>query len=188
MSNTKQVVRETPESSVNIGGWVTIVHRKFLGYDHKRPIHINGTNYTYFPKKYGKPSFLARFKHNLLNTDGRDWMHAQVYTNTSAGTQGANYIALSNDAGGAAAAHTTLASEISTNGLGRAIATTLTHTDDTNATSLSKTFTASGTQSAQLSGLFNASSSGILVHEATMTSASLVSGDTLAVTWSLTLG
>lgn len=181
-------IQTKPERGLSVGGWVTIVHRKFKGYDYKHPIRVEGTNYVYYPKKYGKPNFLARFKHNLLNDGGRDFMHAQCYTNTSAGTQGANYIALSNDAGGALASHTTLASEISTNGLNRQIATGLTHTTGTNATSLSKTFTASGTQSAQLSGLFNASSVGILVHEATMTSASLVSGDTLAVTWSLTLG
>lgn len=32
--------------------------------------------------------------HNLLTNNGRDLFHAQCYTNTSAGTIGSNYIAL----------------------------------------------------------------------------------------------
>ena len=132
---------------------------------------------------------LCKDKHNLLTTDGRDFFHAQVYTNTSAGTQGANYIALTTDSTGADAGDTTLPSEISTDGLGRAIATTITHTDDTNVTTLVKTFTASGTHTAvQMSGTFNAASVGILAHEAVFTSVTLVSSDTLQVTWTLTLG
>ena len=39
------------------------------------------------------PKQLAFMNHNLLTDAGRDWMHAQVYTNTSAGTRGAGYIA-----------------------------------------------------------------------------------------------
>ena len=59
----------------------------------------------------------------------------------------------------------------------------------TNTTTLQNTFTASATFSAvQLSGLLNAASTGTLGHEATFTSVALVSGDTLQVTWTLTLG
>ena len=142
-------------------------------------------------KNVGRPDeqVLCKDQHNLLTTDGRDFFHAQVYVNTSAGTQGANYIALTTDSSGADAGDTTLPSEISTGGLGRAIATTITHTDDTNVTTLVKTFTASGTHTAvQMSGTFNAASAGILAHEAVFTSVTLVSSDTLQVTWTLTLG
>lgn len=134
-------------------------------------------------------TYLAYNKHNLLTNAGRDFFHAQVYTNTSAGTQGGNYIALTTDTGSPAAGDTTLTSEITTNGLGRAIATTLTHSAGTNATTLAKTFTASGTHTAvQKSGLFNASTSGILTHVNTFTPVTLATNDTLAVSWSLTLG
>ena len=155
----------------------------------KEDSFING--YVTIIKNVGKPDeqTLCKDKHNLLTTDGRDFFHAQVYTNTSAGTQGANYIALTTDSTGADAADTTLPGEISTGGLGRAIATTITHVDDSNTTTLVKTFTSSGTHTAvQMSGTFNASSVGILAHEAVFTSVTLVSSDTLQVTWTLTLG
>jgi hypothetical protein len=47
---------------------------------------------------------------------------------------------------------------------------------------VTKTFTATGTQSAQAFGIFNASSSGTLGFEGTFTSASLVNNDTLSFT------
>ena len=150
---------------------------------------ING--YVTIIKNVGKPDeqILCKDQHNLLTTDGRDFFHAQVYTNTSAGTQGANYIALTTDSTGAAAGDTTLPDEIDSGGLERAIATSITHTDDTNVTTLVKTFTASATHTAvQMSGTFNASSGGILAHEAVFTAVTLVSSDTLQVTWTLTLG
>jgi len=150
---------------------------------------ING--YVTVIKNVGKPDeqILCKDQHNLLTTDGRDFFHAQVYTNTSTGTVGANFIALTTDSSGADAGDTTLPSEITTGGLGRAIATTITHVDDSNTTTLVKTFTSSGTHTAvQMSGTFNAASSGILAHEAVFTAVTLVSSDTLQVTWTLTLG
>ena len=142
-------------------------------------------------KNVGKPDeqVLCKDKHNLLTTDGRDFFHAQVYTNLTAGTRGANFIALTTDSTGAAAGDTTLPSEITTGGLERAVATTLTHVDDSNVTTLVKTFTASATHTAvQMSGTFNAASGATLAHEAVFTSVTLVSSDTLQVTWTLTLG
>ena len=150
---------------------------------------ING--YVTVIKNVGKPDeqILCKDKHNLLTTDGRDFFHAQVYTNTSAGTRGANFIALTTDSTGAAAGDTTLPGEISTGGLERAVATTITHVDDSNTTTLVKTFTASATHTAvQMSGTFNAASGAILAHEAVFTAVTLVSSDTLQVTWTLTLG
>ena len=47
---------------------------------------------------------------------------------------------------------------------------------------ITKTFTATGTQSAQAFGIFNAASTGTLFFEGTFTSASLVTNDTLAFT------
>ena len=132
---------------------------------------------------------LCRNKPNLLTNGGRDFFHAQVYTNTSAGTRGANFIALTTDSSGADATDTSLPSEITTGGLGRAVATTITHSSGTNSTTLNKVFTASTTHTAvQMSGTFNAASSGTLAHEAVFTAVTLVSSDTLSVTWTLTLG
>ena len=188
MANNQRAVLEP---GTEIGGWITVEHRKFAGYDKRCKITVDGTNYSYYLPKYKKPIRLAFWKHNLLNTDGRDFLHAQGYVETAANTTiGAQYIALTTDSSAASAGNTTLTSEISTNGLARAQATTITHTDNTNTTTLAKTFTASGTHTAvHRSGLFNASSSGIMVHEAVFSSdATLVSGDTLTVTWTITLG
>jgi hypothetical protein len=87
-------------------------------------------------------------KHNLLTNGGRDFIHNQAYTNTSAGTQGSRYIAVTTDTGSPAAGDTTLTSEITTNGLGRAAATTNTHSAGTNQSTLGITFTASGAHTA----------------------------------------
>ena len=123
-----------------------------------------------------------------MTNAGRDYFHAQCYTNTSAGGVGCNFVALSENSSGANATHTSVASEINSGGLSRAISSP-THNSGTNVTTLVKTFTASATFSAvQLCGILNAASSGTLGHEATFTSVALVSGDTLQVTWTLTLG
>jgi len=126
---------------------------------------------------------------NLLTTDGRDFYHAQVLTNTSAGTRGSGFLAVTVDATGADAADTTLPGEISTGGLARADATTKTHTDNTNSTTIEHEWTASATHTnVQMCGMFNASSAGIMTHEGTFTAASLISGDKLKVTYVINIG
>jgi hypothetical protein len=128
-------------------------------------------------------------KHNLLTNNGRDFIHNQAYTNTSAGTEGSRYIAVTTNATAPAAGDTTLTTEIASGGLSRAAATTNTHSAGTNTTTLGITFTASGAHtSVQKSGLFNASSSGIMTHENTFTAVTLATNDQLQVTWTLTLG
>jgi len=51
-----------------------------------------------------------------------------------------------------------------------------------------KTFTASGSQAAQKAALFTASSGGTMNHALAFTQRSLISGDTLQVTFTITLG
>lgn len=127
-------------------------------------------------------------KDNLLTDAGRDKAHAQLYTNTSAGARGAGFIAVTTDSGSPADGDTTLASEINTGGLARADASTKTHSAGTNSTTISHTFTASATHTAvQKAALFDAASSGTMYHENTFTSTTLISGDTLTVTWTLTV-
>ena len=133
---------------------------------------------------------VCKNKPNLLTDNGRDYAIAQFYTNTSAGGVGMNFIALTSDSTGADATDTTLPSEITTNGLERLLATTISHSTGTNSTTLNKVFTASGTHTAvQMSGTFNQLAvGGILAHEAVFTPVTLASSDTLSVTWTLTLG
>ena len=129
-------------------------------------------------------------KHNLLTNGGRDFIHAQAYTNTAAGTEGSRFIAVTVNSGAPAAGDTTLTGEITTNGLERAAATTNTHSAGTNTTTLGVTFTATGTHTAvQKSALFNQLAvGGTMTHENTFTPVTLSSADSLQVTWTLTLG
>lgn len=136
-------------------------------------------------------------KDNLHNTGGVDFLHYQGYTSTGTGssssittaTQGSNWMALTTDSAAPSAGDTTLASEISTNGLQRAQCTTRSHTASTNVTTLSITFTASGTFTAvQIGALFNASSTGVMNHEFTFASTNLNSGDQITITVTITGG
>ena len=133
---------------------------------------------------------LCKNKPNLLTNNGRDYAIAQFYTNTSAGGVGMNFIALTVNSAAASASSTLLTDEITTNGLERALATTISHSGGTNSTTLNKVFTASGTHTAvQKSGTFNQLAvGGTIAHEAVFTPVTLASSDTLSVTWTLTLG
>lgn len=106
---------------------------------------------------------------NLVPSAGRDWFHAQLYTNTAAGTQGARYIALSETTSVPDDTWTTLTGEITTGGLARAAASpNPSHIAGTNVSIIEKTFTASANFPAvQVVGLFNAAGpppSGTLAH------------------------
>ena len=133
---------------------------------------------------------ICKDKPNLLTNDGRDYAIAQFYTNTSAGGVGENFIALTVNTAAASTDSTLLTGEITTNGLERALATTISHSTDTNSTTLNKIFTASGTHTAvQMSGTFNQLAvGGTIGHESIFTPVTLASSDTLSVTWTLTLG
>ena len=141
--------------------------------------------------KGGKTEQLAKWKHNLLANSGRDAFHALVYTNTAAGTRGFGYIASTQSSFSPAATDTTLIGEIAANGLTRADATTKTHTASTNSTTIEHTFTASGSFTDVLaSATFVAGTAGTMGHEANFTSGSgtLITNDTLKITWTLNLG
>jgi len=142
-------------------------------------------------KADGRRIELARLVPNLLTNNGRDLFHAQCYTNTSAGTRGSGFVAVTESTITPAAGDTSLTGEIATNGLSRADATTKTHSAGTNATTIEHTFTASGSFTSVLaSALFNASSGVTMTHIANFTTGSgtLATNDTLKVTWTLNLG
>ena len=127
-------------------------------------------------------------KRNLLTNAGRDKAHAQIYTNTSAGARGAGFIAVTVNTGSPADTDTALTGEITGTGLARVDAGTKTHSSGSNSTTISTTFTASGTHTAvQKAALFDAASSGTMYHVNTFTATTLISSDTLTVTWTLTL-
>ena len=153
--------------------------------------NTSGGYVTAIVNKKDKESFyVSHFQKNLLTNSGRDLFHQQCYTNTSNGTRGAGYVALTTDTAAASASDTSLAQELASNGFSRADATTKSHTNGTNSSTVEHTFTASGTVNLiHKSGTFNNASSTTLCHEAVFgTDASLISGDTLKVTWTLNLG
>jgi hypothetical protein len=126
--------------------------------------------------------------HNIITNAGRDYLHTQAYVG-AASTLTFQYIAVSSNAYVPAAGDTTLTSEITTSGLARQIQSINVHTVGTNTTTVGTLFTATGTLSnIQLGALFTAVSSGTMANEATFSLTSVVSGDQLQLTWTITLG
>ena len=139
-------------------------------------------------KNMGKPNeeIICKDKRNLLTDAGRTKAHAQIYTNTSAGARGCGFVAVTVNTAAPADGNTVLTGEITTGGLARADASTKSTT--TNTTTISHTFTASATHTAvQKAALFDAASTGTMYHINTFTATTLISSDTLTVTWTLTL-
>lgn len=107
------------------------------------------------------------------------------------GQGAARYIALTTDTGGPVVGDTTLTSELTTNGLARALAL-FAHTPGATTFTLSKTFAATGTvANIHKAGLFTSgtlASAGVLVAATNLNAdASVANGDSLAVTWTWTL-
>lgn len=132
-----------------------------------------------------KTVFYSSTRPNLLTNAGKDVI-ASAVSNTATQAAACNYLGLTNTGITPAAGDTTLSGEIAVNGLSRAQAT-YAHTGGTSTYTLVKTFTATGAQSAQAAAVFNASSSGSMCFENTFTSVTLANGDTLTVTWTITL-
>jgi hypothetical protein len=124
---------------------------------------------------------------NLITNVGRDFLHTQGYGLAPAGN-GLNFIALSNDPVTENAASTTLSNEIAANGLTRAAGTPA-HTAGTNTTTVTNVFTcATAPQSAQKAALFTALAAGTMNHVLGFTPRALLVGDTLSITFTITLG
>jgi hypothetical protein len=107
------------------------------------------------------------------------------------GQAAARYIALTTDTSGPAVGDVVLTSELTTNGLGRALAT-FAHTPGATTFTLAKTFSATGTQAnIHKAGLFTAgtlTAAGVDVANTNLNAdASVANGDSLAVTWTWTL-
>lgn len=123
---------------------------------------------------------------NLKTNAGMDFLHSQTYGTSGLGANGLNYVALSNDTVTETSASTTLSNEITTNGLARAQGS-VAHTAGTTVTTIQKTFTATGNQSCQKAALFTAASAGTMNHVLAFTPRALASGDTIQVTYTITI-
>lgn len=129
-----------------------------------------------------------RFRTAFLRTNaGRDFQSRVMGDTASTGTgtyAAANYIALTTDATTPALTDTTLTSELTASGLGRAQAV-YAHTGGTLTYTLTKTFTSSDATPRTINkiGVFNAVSTGTLVFATAVPSPpTLVSGDSLTIT------
>jgi hypothetical protein len=127
----------------------------------------------------------------MITNAGKDFQATQMFS-TSPGSNGANYIALTANATAPVVADTALLGEFvaASGGLNRVIGT-YAHTTGTGTTTISKTFTANAndgtSNTVNKAGLFNLSSAGVLVLETVMPSPpTLVSGDSIAITWTQT--
>jgi hypothetical protein len=133
--------------------------------------------------------------HNEITETGVDFIVDQMSDSASA-TASAKYIALSTTATGTVAIdddNTSLDSEISTGGLGRAAGTfggySYSTADNDDSYTVSATFTATGSHTGvQRAGLFTASSAGTMMAENSFSSVNLASGDQLTITWTIDLG
>lgn len=124
---------------------------------------------------------------NVKPTSGMDFIHTQCYGTTGLGGNGLNYIALSNDTLTETTASTALSGEITTNGLARAQGT-VTHTAGSATTTIQRTFTcATAPQAAQKAALFPAGAGGAMNHALGFTQRSLQVGDTLQITYTITI-
>lgn len=123
--------------------------------------------------------------HNLKTNAGLDFIFGQISGTASAST--AQWIALSTSGSAVSVTDTSLPSEISTNGLGRAQGT-YAHTASTSTYTLTEIFTATGAQSGIAKvGVLTAVSVGTLVYELLLgTPISMNSGDQLSVQWTVT--
>lgn len=138
------------------------------------------------------PALLAAFMLQLRTNAGRDFQ-ANVMGGgglAGAGTAAmrpADYIGLTADATAPNAGNTTLTSEVTSGSLSRAQAA-YAHTNGTATYTLTKTFTSDQTIVVAKLGVFNANTGGTLVFETLLNAvASLVSGDQLAITETVTL-
>jgi hypothetical protein len=125
--------------------------------------------------------------HNLITNAGKDFISVQIGQTTGIGSNGANFIALSNSTSAPAAGDTTLAGEITTGGLARSQGA-YAHTNGQTTYTITEQFSATATHTAvQKAGLFTAASSGTMMAENTFSSVTLQNGDQLTITWTITL-
>lgn len=123
---------------------------------------------------------------------GKDWQSKTLGDTASTGTgayAAANYIGLTENTSAPAAGDTALTGELTGSGLARAQGT-YAHTTGASSYTITKTFTSADatTRTIHKAALFNASSTGTMPFESALPSdAILVSGDTLTITWTISI-
>lgn len=126
-----------------------------------------------------------RMVSNLITNAGMAGVASRI--NGSGAEAAFTYIGVGTGTTAAAVGNTTLETEIVDSGLDRAAATAArTTVDVTNdAATLAKTFSVTGTKAVTESGVFNAVSGGVLLARQVFSAVNVVSGDSLAITWTI---
>lgn len=131
---------------------------------------------------------------NIVTNAGRVTLHTFIYGTTAQRVSAAlgtgfNFIALTNDAVPTAASDTSLAAELSSNGLQRVQGSVALPTGSGTITRVQNVFTYSGggTQGIQKTALFDAASGGNMAHEILFTQRTLSTSDTLTIAFNITL-
>lgn len=126
-----------------------------------------------------------RLVSNLVTNAGKAGIASRI--NGSGAEAAFTYIAVGTGTTAAAAGDTTLGTEIADSGLSRANGTASRVTTDVTDDSarVTYTFTVSGTKAVTEAGLLNASSSGVLLARQVFSAVNVVSGDSLAVAWTI---
>jgi len=132
---------------------------------------------------------------NILTDAGRVAIHTYLYgtvaqrTAASLGVNGLGYIALTDDATVPAAGDTSLAAELSSDGLSRVAGTVTLPTGAGAITTISNQFTYTGgpPQGVQKTALFDAASGGNMAHEIAFTQRTLATNDTITVSFQITV-
>lgn len=130
----------------------------------------------------------------MLTNAGRDMVASALGDRSGSRAAPADYLALTANSTAPAAGDTTLTGEIATGGGGLIRSTaTYAHTNGTATYTLTKTFTANGSDSLPVTiakvGVFNASSAGALVWETLLGTTATISavGDALTLTETITI-
>src|SRR5207245_4852786 len=141
-------------------GKITVQIRRFIPHvDGAETLPHDGTS-----GRYEEWKTIEEDKKNIFTSAGHDFIAQQLYALSGLSTNGANWVALSDNTALPDPLDTILTGEITTNGLQRSQGT-YAHTIGTNVTTITKTFTATATQSSRKAGLFLSSVDSTLVNE-----------------------
>lgn len=162
-----------PQAEIKIGAKLKVTH--------KRPVKQDPVTGLWVYETVSEEE-----KTNLITNTGRVQLHTQCYSATPGNAF--RFIGLTNDATAPAATDSTLTGEITTAGLGRAAGTVTLASGSGTTTTIERVFTATGAISAQKAALFNAASGGVMNHVVAFTPKTLANGETLTITYTITLG
>lgn len=126
------------------------------------------------------------YTHNTTVNAGLEWVKSVISNNgdTEAGVDFMEYVAVGSNNTAPSASDTTLNTEISTSGLGRAIGTYA--SGATGVCTVTKSFSVSGSETVEEAGLFDDPTAGTMLARVLTGTTSVSNGDTLQIQWTVT--